>query len=722
KGGTNLLAVEADNNFLVGATWNWGGIIRDVTLVKSNEVRIAHQYLHADPDLEKGHADLLVKVRVRNDSDRDRELNLSSTFGTSDEEVGSVGQTLRVAANSETEVTMKSRLEAKDVKLWHFDHPHLYVIETELREGDEVLHVNGDRFGIRKVEITPDGMVFNGEPVRLSGYNRVSDHRYWGSSEPQELIDRDVHLMKDANANFMRIMHGAQNKRLLERCDEEGILIFEEVNVRELANPEMTAPDYPLAKQWIRGMVERDINHPCIIGWSVGNELKEHFDYVKTTTEFVRTELDPHRLVVCVSNTGARDDATPETDPIGFGDLVMQNCYEPTPERMADSIRSKWPDLPIFFSEFSTGRFDSPSLDLEMAALDAWNACIRGQRLFVIGAAPWTYNDYRSPYVRTLEDENRCWGLVDVWRQKRRFFEQAQREYSPIRKLEIKDLDPKKNAAGVRLLVRGRDDFPSYTLKAYRLVWSFHDGDGKSLHEGSTQLPSIEPADREWKGRIEWPVLRSPAVEFRLKVVTPNGYTRFSETRSFTVPEPPLITGILAANRSVRVFFTKPFGAKECFVRLHDGSGEIVRSGKTIDTFVDVVGLSNLKGYEVEVIAINGAGESRPSPKQAFRCSEKSLPPVIKHASIRDGHLVLGYTGELGDESYTVRFGTETDSLDTELTRPNRGMLVIPLEDDSACAVQIKRLGVEGESLWSNVVTVARGQQASAREIIDCGD
>ena len=63
-------------------------------------------------------------------------------------------------------------------------------------------------------------------------------------------------------------MHGTQNKKLIDRCDEKGILIIEEVNVREL-----TTPDYPLAKQWLREMIERDCNHPSIIGWSVGNEL-----------------------------------------------------------------------------------------------------------------------------------------------------------------------------------------------------------------------------------------------------------------------------------------------------------------------------------------------------------------------------------------------------------------------------------------------------------------
>lgn len=69
----NVLAVETNNNALVGATWNWGGgIIRDVTLVKNNDVRITHNYIHADPDLDKGTASLELKIRIENSGSTDR--------------------------------------------------------------------------------------------------------------------------------------------------------------------------------------------------------------------------------------------------------------------------------------------------------------------------------------------------------------------------------------------------------------------------------------------------------------------------------------------------------------------------------------------------------------------------------------------------------------------------------------------------------------------------
>jgi len=451
----NQVTVEADNNFLVGATWNWGGIIRDVSLVKNQDLRISYQYIHADPDLEKGDAALSLKVRVENNSATEREIDLianisrnapgKSLTNTKAPTLTSLSGRITVPANSVNEVKLKGSLPKESVHLWHFDSPHLYHLTTSAKTGDKLLHTRKDRFGIRKIRVTDSQFFLNGEPVRLAGFNRVSDHRYWGSSEPQDIINQDVDLMKNAGANMMRIMHGTQNKKLIERCDEKGILLIEEINVRDLTNPEFHDKSNPLQKQWLREMIERDINHPSIIGWSTGNELSDHYDYVKDTINYVKTELDPHRLVACVSNTGYRAKDTAENDPLGYGDLILQNCYMQRPDKMIEPIRKRWPDKAIFFSEFGIYRFVSPSLDQEITGLENWHESLKGQNEFVIGASLWTYNDYRSAYLATLPSENRAWGLVNVWRQKRRLYNQVQRLHSAVKHSEILQSSLKKN-------------------------------------------------------------------------------------------------------------------------------------------------------------------------------------------------------------------------------------------------------------------------------------
>ena len=90
--GSNTLAVEADNNFLVGATYNWGGIIRDVHLVKNKDVRINYQYVHAEPDLKTGKATLHIKVRVENNSAADRSLSLVTTISDKVRNINTAGK------------------------------------------------------------------------------------------------------------------------------------------------------------------------------------------------------------------------------------------------------------------------------------------------------------------------------------------------------------------------------------------------------------------------------------------------------------------------------------------------------------------------------------------------------------------------------------------------------------------------------------------------------
>ncbi|QDV63365.1 Beta-galactosidase [Crateriforma conspicua] len=702
--GTNVLAVEADNDFLVGATWNWGGIIRDVSLIQTSDVRVSYQYAHAEPDLDAGTAAIQTKVRATNDSTRQRTVDLQTELYDGDRLLGSGTATITVPAKNDREATINIDLKPADVHLWHFDRPHMYHAKTTLRENGSSQHSRSDRFGIRKVQIKPEGLWLNGEKVRLAGYNRVSDHRYWGSSEPEHVLRHDVRLMKNANANFMRIMHGTQNKRLIELCDENGILLFEEVNVRELTNPELTPPDYPLTRQWLREMIERDVNHPSIIGWSVGNELSNHYTYVAKMIDYVHRELDPHRLVSCVSNTGYRDHETPVNDPLGESDVMLQNCYMQRPTTMIEALHRKWPNKPIFFSEFGMGKFTEASLDGSLPELDQWNACIRGHFPFVIGASLWTYNDYRSGYAQTLEDENRAWGLVNVWRQKRRLFAQCRSENSPVLDIQIDAVNPNQNNASVKIPIRGRDDYPCFTMQDYDLVWQFRDSDGNTLLTESIDLPTLQPGDSPWTGTIHWQTFPTDAFDLVARLVTPNGFTRYETVQRFAVPQKPTGATAIASHDSIRVFFDRPASADEWFVRCSGPDGTTTESKRTIDPYVDLSELTAGGGYQVRVITSNAKGDSVPSQPIDVTTDGTILPPVIWHAFVHDGRLVVGYSAQPDDATYVVQYGEDESDLSSELQTDLRGMLSVDVNDAKSVSLRMKRIASGKESGWSNIV------------------
>lgn len=491
--GENTVTVCADNTFRRGAWWAWGGISRDVTLIANDDTRIVWQHIRSEPDLATGEAKVFVQYRIANVGNSAQEVSLAASLDGKPE--AALAQTVTVAANSVTNVTASVALPKERVRLWHFDHPNLYKLTTRLTAGGQLQHEKSDRFGIRKVEVTKDSLLLNGERVRVCGFNRVSDSNTTGNTEPDELVRGDVDLMKRAGANFARLMHSPQAPNLLDYLDEKGFMIFAEIPVWGEADPNMI-PNNPLTQQWLREMIERDYNHPSIVGWSVGNELKQHYEFVDSMIKYTRT-LDPHRLVNYASFTGSK--SFPTNDPITVSDLLMYNTYGGNNGELAKNLRGKWPNLPIFFSEFGAAQIGVgtnaiiPGMDKRFHTLE--------KLPYVIGISVWTFNDYRSNYKGTPPSGNREWGVVTVDRQLKPAYWQMRKLFSPVNALAVKD-------GVIHVTPRRADEIPSYTLRGYKLKW-----DG-----GEIALPDLKPGDPVWTSDLK---LKPSA---GVKLFTPTGY------------------------------------------------------------------------------------------------------------------------------------------------------------------------------------------------------
>ncbi|WP_347840284.1 glycoside hydrolase family 2 TIM barrel-domain containing protein [uncultured Draconibacterium sp.] len=746
--GKNVIAVEADNSAIVSATWNWGGIIRDVTLSKNKDVRIDYQYIQADPNLKTRTANVKLKVRVENNSAKKRTITVSSKL-LDEIEIGTLEGTVEIEANTRKDIHLETVLSAENVELWHFDNPKLYQIYTTISEGKNKLNKKVDNFGIRKVELTDSKMLLNGEPVRLAGFNRVSESRFWGSSEPLEVLEEDVDLMKEAGANFMRIMHGTQNEKLIDLCDKKGIMLFEEVNVRDLDNDEFRANYYPLAKlekekgiqlnpeeeeilmldepyvmltqkhgvemtdknyflakYWLKGMIERDINHPSIIGWSVGNELNNHFEYGKAAIDYVKTELDPYRLVTCVSNSGQKEEYTPETDPNTFVDIIMHNMYgwQGKPQDILNALRTKWPDKPVFISEFGFDPWPSTALNADKEIFSEWTNHFRHKNEFVIGTSMWTFNDYRSAYAGTTAEENRVWGVITTWRQKRRLFKRIKQEHAPVLDIEISNIDFDKNSADIRLPIRSESDYPSHAMRNYKLVYQFTNSRGETVFENAKELPDLKPADKQWNGTITWENLPADVLDLTISLVTPTNYSRLDKTISFKNAITPKITALIPGKNAVRVLFGHVPNASEYFVRYSADGEKEQESYKTISNYIDVTGLEEGKTYRFKLFALNDKGQSKPSDMAKTATVNKPLPPIIWDSFITDNKLVIGYSSDFADGIYTIKYGTSKDQLDKTFSSKVRGMVSIDLNGEKELYFKMKRsLGGE-ESNWSQLV------------------
>ncbi len=237
--------------------WLFGGIYRPV-------------YLEIKP---VQHIDRLA-VDARADGSIDAQVFLSGvdTACTLDATLSSVatGEVLygklqgRVAAGDSL-VTLSG--EWSGVQPWNPEQPHLYLLSVNLRGGDgTVLHRYDQRIGFRTVDFrAKDGLYVNGVKVMLKGINR---HSFWpdgGRTTNKQISLDDVRLIKEMNMNAIRC-HYPPDEHFLDVCDSLGVFFID-----ELAGWQ-NSYDTQVGSRLLPEMVTRDVNHPCIIIWSNGNE------------------------------------------------------------------------------------------------------------------------------------------------------------------------------------------------------------------------------------------------------------------------------------------------------------------------------------------------------------------------------------------------------------------------------------------------------------------
>ncbi|KAJ9095145.1 hypothetical protein QFC19_007713 [Naganishia cerealis] len=217
-------------------------------------------------------------------------------------------------------------IKVPNVKPWTAETPTLHKLTLELRDSTGfVLSKVVQKVGFRKVEMSDGQIKVNGQPILLRGVNRHDHHPQFGRAVPLDFIKRDLQLMKQHNINAVRTSHYPNTPQLYELANEYGFWVFAEADLEchgffecvrrpidgsddfEYKNGKLElfeeakkfTSDNPEWKNTYvdraRGLVLRDINEPCIIVWSLGNEAFFGQNHV-AMADFIR-HADPTRLV-----------------------------------------------------------------------------------------------------------------------------------------------------------------------------------------------------------------------------------------------------------------------------------------------------------------------------------------------------------------------------------------------------------------------------------------
>lgn len=674
-GEENTLVVMADNTFKRGAIWNWGGIRRPVWLEVTPQLRLESQHITARPDLKQGTAEISLEFEVNNLSEKAQTAEYELAIFYQDQKIAEEkarSRSLQLGPGEKVKQQLSFTLPKSKVHLWHFNHPHLYRAELKLLQDGQVIHQMHDRFGIREIKVDGYALKLNGETIRTVGFNLVPEDRTTGNTLPLWRIKQDVDMMKALGANMARLSHLPLPKEFLDYLDEKGIMTFEEVSL--WGKDEMVDPAHPLPKYWLEKMIYTKYNHPSVIGWSIGNEIgfvdqnPKVMEYVEGAVAHAKA-LDPTRLAIYVSHSASNQ----EVDPVQYSDLIMFNRYGGW-GKDAEKAHELHPGKPIFMAEYG---HHLNSENLNEAAIDAALMLnqLRGKP-YMAGVSLWTFNDYRSFWKgietwTTPPSQNRTWGIVDVFRQKKRAYDTFKREYSPVRKMHV---ERNHQSATVSIEPRHKLDIPAYVLRNYQLVWKLTDREGKVLEGGMSELPQIHPGDPVLTEEISW---NEKAFALQIDLLDPQAYSVRDTTLYFEPPSTPQIRIVNTATDQARVVFDQVKGATAYKIRYGKQALDL-ETEPTINGYVDIQNLDKLASYQFAVVAMNTAGESKPSAVVHAQLDEDELPPIIRATVPFSDQFFIGYSVEPVDYMYEIEYGTAPGNYTQRIGLRNVGVCQIP--------------------------------------------
>jgi len=266
--------------------WRLGGLHREVRLYATPTIYIADIKATPDVNLFAGTAslDLLItagfpqnlplpdtRVSVQIFDQRGLPVLTKPT-------VAEIGHKRASTGFDRSASRLRIDIPSSKLRLWSHEDPALYTVVVSLtppKSSGAALSHASIRTGFRKIEIRDRDLLINGRRILIKGVNRHDHHPDVAKALTAETMERDVVLMKQFNFNAVRCSHYPNDPRFLDFCDEHGLYVIDETNAESHDFHNSLCQDPRYATPWLdraMRMVIRDINHPAIILWSLGNE------------------------------------------------------------------------------------------------------------------------------------------------------------------------------------------------------------------------------------------------------------------------------------------------------------------------------------------------------------------------------------------------------------------------------------------------------------------
>jgi len=423
----NQIAVKVDNTLnpsiapaAFSADFNfWGGIYRDVYLEEFDPIHFRNDNYGSSgvfistPEVSNESASVKISGEIKNDGLLTVSVKIKNIITDADGKIiKEVVSKIKTESGKNTPFTVLSG-KITDPKLWSPDSPYLYRVKTEIidEKTGAILDMTNHPLGFRWFSAdTKQGFLLNGKPLKLIGACRHQDYEGLGNALSNDLNRYDIKLIKEMGANYIRISHYPQDPSVLEECDKQGLIAWEEIPIVNAITP--TKEFFENCRNNLTEMIRQHYNHPSIMLWGYSNEVliggysDELGELHKELEALCHTE-DPSRL------TGLAFHASPVYNKKGLGDLpniVGWNRYEGWYRgklddfgKFLDEENAKYPNRPLIVSEYGSGSdtrlhsLSPESYDFSMEYQQLFHASYLKQileRPFVIGSSIWNFIDF----------------------------------------------------------------------------------------------------------------------------------------------------------------------------------------------------------------------------------------------------------------------------------------------------------------------------------------
>ncbi|MEO7767970.1 MAG: sugar-binding domain-containing protein [Ferruginibacter sp.] len=439
KTGKNVVAVKVDHTEFADSRWYTGsGIYRNVYLVATERVHVdVWGIKFSTPNVSPAKAVARVSVSLINQSLTNAVVVVKSNLiDNRGKTIAATSQQLQINADHKGDANLSFLLNAP--KLWSTANPQLYKLEVAVFVKGKKVDDISQKVGIRWFSFDKDkGFFLNGNNLKLKGVCLHDDAGGLGVAVPEEVWIRRLVKLKEAGCNSIRMSHNPHADYLYNLCDSMGFLVMDEAFDEWESGKNKWIKGWNVGKpgkdgyhtyfeEWAardtKDMVLRNINHPSIIMWSIGNEI----DYPNDpyTHEILNTGRNPQiygkgfvpgypaagRLGELAGQLIATVKLYDTTRPVtaALAGVVMSN--ETTYPRQLDIVgynyqeyryqedHKKYPDRIIYGSENGM-------------QISAWDAV--EQNDYIAGQYLWTGIDYLGE-ARSWPSKSNAAGLLDL--------------------------------------------------------------------------------------------------------------------------------------------------------------------------------------------------------------------------------------------------------------------------------------------------------------------